>query len=79
MGDILAQWDEVKKKEKAAAREKAREAQVSHKKANALTAEEKELQKAKNENPGKPVINPMESRPLWIPMHRKNTTSSFLM
>ena len=63
MGDILAQWDEVKKKEKAAAREKAREAQVSHKKANALTAEEKELQKAKNENPGKPVINPME---FWL-------------
>jgi DNA-nicking Smr family endonuclease len=63
MGDILAQWDEVKKKEKIKAREQAREAQVSHKKANALTAEEKELQKAKNENPGKPVINPME---FWL-------------
>ena len=35
MGDILAQWDDLKKKEKAAAREKPKAPQVSHKKANA--------------------------------------------
>lgn len=63
MGDILAQWDKVQKEDKEKARERARAAQVSHKKANALTADEKELQKAKSENPGKPVINPME---FWL-------------
>ena len=35
MGDILAQWDDMKKKEKSAAREKQHSQQVSHKKANA--------------------------------------------
>lgn len=50
MGDILNQWDNIKKKEKAAAREKSHTPQVSHKKANAPS---------KNE----PKINPME---LWL-------------
>ena len=59
MGDILAQWDKVQRQDK----EKAKAAQASHKKDNALTADEKELQKAKSENPGKPVINPME---FWL-------------
>ncbi len=60
MGDILAQWDKVQKKDKEKAREQAKKAQISHKKANASTKEEKELQKAKSENPGNPVINPMD-------------------
>ena len=63
MGDILAQWDKVQKEEKIKAREQKKQVQASHKKANALTIEDKELQKAKNENPGKPVINPME---FWL-------------
>ena len=40
-GDILAQWSETQKKEKSAAKKPA--SQVSHKKANAPTPEEKEL------------------------------------
>ena len=64
MGDILAQWDDIKKKEKAAARQKKQQQQVSHKKANAPTAQEKELAKAKkqggNATPKQSQINPME-------------------
>ena len=63
MGDILAQWDAVQKNEKIKAREKAKQAQVSHKKANALTADEKELAQAKKSSVIKdkqPQINPME-------------------
>ena len=45
MGDILAQWDEMKKKEKATAREKVHTQQVSHKKANAPSKEEKLVEK----------------------------------
>ena len=63
MDDILNQWDDIKKKEKAAAKEKAKAQQVSHKKANAPTKEEKEIQEAARGNPGKPVINPME---FWL-------------
>ena len=42
-GDILAQWSEAQKKEKSAAKKPA--SQVSHKKANAPTPEEKEIEK----------------------------------
>ena len=61
MGDILAQWDDLKKKEKMAAKKGA---QVSHKKANAPTKEEKELAQARKDNSSiknnNPTINPME-------------------
>ena len=63
MGDILAQWDDLKKKEKTAAREKGHTQQISHKKANAPTKEEKELVQAKKNNivtDKQPQINPME-------------------
>ena len=63
MGDILAQWDDIKKKKKAAAREKKQQPQVSHKKANAPTAQEKELAQAKKaagSEKTNPQINPME-------------------
>ena len=58
MGDILNQWDNIKKKEKTAAREKAHTPQVSHKKANAPTKEERIIQNAKSNK--EPQINPME-------------------
>ena len=64
MGDILAQWDDIKKKEKKAAREHQKTPQVSHKKANAPTAQEKEITQAKKNNSTsadkQPQINPME-------------------
>jgi DNA-nicking Smr family endonuclease len=63
MGDILAQWDDIKKKEKQAAREAKKQPQVSHKKANAPTAQEKELAQAKKTGTIKEKqaqINPME-------------------
>ena len=63
MGDILAQWDDIKKKEKAAARGKQHQPQASHKKANAPTAAEKELARAKKAGTiaeKQPQINPME-------------------
>jgi len=68
-GDILAQWAETQKKEKFAAKKPV--AQVSHKKANAPTPEEKELasQNYKKTLEGqmiedsKKAINPME---LWL-------------
>ena len=68
-GDILAQWSEAQKKEKSAAKKPA--SQVSHKKANAPTPEEKELaaQNYKKTLEGqmiedsKKAINPME---LWL-------------
>lgn len=58
MGDILNQWDNIKKKEKAAAREKSHTQQVSHKKANAPTKEERIIQSSKSNK--EPQINPME-------------------
>ena len=58
MGDILDQWDDIKRKEKAAAREKSHNQQVSHKKANAPTKEERIIQKAKVNKEAQ--INPME-------------------
>ena len=55
MNDILAQWDDIKKKEKAAAKKMP---QVSHKKANAPTPEERVIKSShSNQNP---KINPME-------------------
>lgn len=63
MGDILAQWDKVQKEEKIKAREQKKEVQVSHKKANAPTAAEKEMAQAKKTGTVKsanPQINPME-------------------
>ena len=58
MGDILNQWDDIQKKEKAAAREKAKAPQVSHKKANAGDVVKKPVSSPKN-----PVANPME---VWL-------------
>ena len=58
MGDILNQWDDIQKKEKAAAREKAKAPQVSHKKANAGDVVKKPASSPKN-----PVANPME---VWL-------------
>lgn len=58
MGDILAQWDDLKKKEKAAAREKKSVPQVSHKKANAPSKDERIIQKSQSSK--QPQINPME-------------------
>jgi DNA-nicking Smr family endonuclease len=58
MGDILDQWDDLKKKEKAAAREKAKAPQVSHKKANAGEPVKKSAAPSKN-----PAVNPME---VWL-------------
>ena len=58
MGDILAQWDEIKKKEKAAAREKSKAPQVSHKKANAGDVVKTPAPSSKN-----PAENPME---IWL-------------
>ena len=53
MEDILNQWDDIKKKEKAAAREKAKAPQVSHKKANASDGVKQPAPSSK-----KPVTNP---------------------
>ena len=67
MGDILNQWDNLQKKEKAAAREKSKAPQVSHKKANAPTKEEKLLEQErsaiKKSSEEKPTANPME---IWL-------------
>ena len=64
MGDILAQWDDMKRQEKQKAKEQQKAQQLSHKKANAPTAQEKEIAKAKKEgsalSPKNPQINPME-------------------
>ncbi len=62
MGDILDQWDNLKKKEKAAAREKQHQPQVSHKKANAPTREEKQSQ-TQFEKQNTQTVNPME---VWL-------------
>ena len=62
MGDILDQWDNLKKKEKAAAREKQSQPQVSHKKANAPTREEKQSQ-TQFEKQKAQTVNPME---VWL-------------
>ena len=58
MGDILAQWDDLKKKEKAAAHEKAKAPQVSHKKANAG-----DVVKSPAPSSKAPAANPME---IWL-------------
>ena len=58
MGDILDQWDDLKKKEKAAAREKSKAPQVSHKKANAGDVVKSPAPSSKN-----PTANPME---IWL-------------
>ena len=58
MGDILAQWDDLKKKEKAAAREKPKAPQVSHKKANAG-----DVVKSPAPSSKAPSANPME---IWL-------------
>ena len=63
MGDILAQWDNIKKEERKREREQKKQPQVSHKKANAPTAQEKELAQAKKSagtSNTKSQINPME-------------------
>ncbi|MDD5789114.1 MAG: Smr/MutS family protein [Spirochaetia bacterium] len=68
-GDILTQWSEVQKKEKTA--KTAPAAQVSHKKANAPSAEEKAAEALKKRNTlegqmqqdAKKTVNPME---LWL-------------
>ncbi|MBQ7538729.1 Smr/MutS family protein [Treponema sp.] len=74
-GDILNQWDSNQKAEKAKAREKSKVPQVSHKMANAPTAEEKAARKRAKlasegrlyeiqmEEDSKKQINPME---LWL-------------
>ena len=74
-GDILNQWDNNQKAEKAREREKAKQPQVSHKMANAPTPEEKAARKraklaaegrlyeAQMEEDAKKTINPME---LWL-------------
>ena len=69
-GDILSQWDKQQKEEKLKKTEEKR-IQVSHKKANAPTKEEKELQKQGYKTSlekqiaeqQKKQINPME---LWL-------------
>ena len=58
MGDILAQWDDIKRQEKKLAREQEKSPQISHKKANAPTKEERIIEKSKSNN--QPQINPME-------------------
>ena len=68
-GDILNQWNEQQKSQ--AKKAKTPQTQVSHKKANAPTKEEKELAKAGckmtpeelMEKQAKTAINPME---LWL-------------
>ena len=55
MNDILAQWDDIKRKEKAAAKKTP---QVSHKKANAPTPEERLIKSSSTSS--NPKINPME-------------------
>lgn len=74
-GDILNQWDNNQKAEKARELEKAKQPQVSHKMANAPTPEEKAARKraklaaegrlyeAQMEEDAKKTINPME---LWL-------------
>ncbi|MBQ0052206.1 MAG: Smr/MutS family protein, partial [Treponema sp.] len=78
-GDILNQWDNVQKSEKQKAKQKSSVPQVSHKMANAPTAEEKEARRrAKLEAQGllqddiyekqmqedaKKSVNPMEA---WL-------------
>ncbi|MBQ9909079.1 MAG: Smr/MutS family protein [Treponema sp.] len=74
-GDILNQWNDIKKEEKIRAKEKSKAAQVSHKMANAPTPEEKAARKqaklraegrlyeTQMEEDAKKTINPME---LWL-------------
>lgn len=74
-GDILNQWNDIKKEEKIREREKSKAPQVSHKMPNAPTPEEKAARKmaklraegriyeAQMEEEAKRTINPME---LWL-------------
>ena len=66
MNDILNQWDSLKKEENLK-KKKSSKNQVSHKKANAPTPEEKEISKAKTKDPyfeeNHKQMNPME---LWL-------------
>ena len=65
MGDILNQWDNLQKNQIKKQKESAKN-QVSHKKANAPTPEEKALaaeNRATGNRPAEPRINPME---LWL-------------
>ena len=67
MGDILNQWDNMQKKEKQKQKEISR-SQVSHKKANAPTKEEKEAAKnadfeAQIREENSKEMNPME---MWL-------------
>lgn len=66
MNDILSRWDNIQKTENRKQKESGRN-QVSHKKANAPTPEEKELARAKLQNnfdeENNKQINPME---LWL-------------
>ena len=74
-GDILNQWGDMQKNEKKVAREKSKVPQISHKMANAPTAEEKAARKKAKlaaegrtyeeqmEADSKKTINPME---LWL-------------
>ena len=67
-GDILNQWDEQSRNAKK--KTKVSQPQVSHKRANARTAEEREMERAASRTPeqvmeeeAKVQINPME---LWL-------------
>ncbi len=65
MNDILAKWDQVQASEKQKQKNSGRN-QISHKKANAPTKEEKELARSKLEDfdeENNKQINPME---LWL-------------
>lgn len=61
MNDILNQWDEIKKQEKAKAKNAKSQPQVSHKKANAPSLQQKQLIE-QNER----KINPMEQ---WLRLY----------
>jgi len=58
MGDILAQWDDLKRQEKKKAAEAKKNMQTSHKRPNAPTAYEKAAKKTEA-----PQINPMD---FWL-------------
>ncbi len=62
MEDILNQWDDMKKKERAAAKEKAKAPQLSHKKANAGDSVRAPAPSSKK-TASNPAENPME---IWL-------------
>ena len=73
MGDILNQWDDLKRKEKAAAREKQHAPQVSHKKANAQTKEEKLIEKEKRDAAAASLNNDKATNPMEIWLRKYGT------